>query len=372
MRRSFLMILFFLAVEDKGGIMKRIRRPGKLALIVFLVFMLHPAAWGQSNDDAQKCAETKDNPDLRIHYCTRAIQSGQLSNENLAGGFNNRGNAYADKKDYDRAIQDYNEAIRLNQRNASALYNRGNAYANKQDYDRAIQDYNEAIRLNPNYANAFNSRGFAYANKQDYDRAIQDFNEAIRLDPKNASAFNNRGNAYRNKQDYDRAIQDFNDAIRLDPKNISAYLSKGYTLVIVGRFNEAQQSFSKYIELDPKSHYAVLYLYLARARGGAKDLKELQTNADKLNLSDWPGPIVKFYMGTVTSADLLAAAKSPDTKKEREQSCEANFYIGEQALIQGDPTAAVKFFKATLATGATSFVEYQSAEAELRRLAQKQ
>ena len=37
------------------------------------------------------------------------------------------------------------------------------AYAHKGDHDRAIQDYNEAIRLNPQFASAFNNRGVAYA-----------------------------------------------------------------------------------------------------------------------------------------------------------------------------------------------------------------
>jgi lipoprotein NlpI len=69
-------------------------------------------------------------------------------------------------------------------KSAPAFNNRGLAYAAKPDYDRAITDYNEAIRLNPKFALAFHNRGFAYAAKQDYDRAIADYNEAIRLNPK--------------------------------------------------------------------------------------------------------------------------------------------------------------------------------------------
>ena len=70
------------------------------------------------------------------------------------------------------------------------------AYGDKGENDRAIADYNEAIRLDPKYAAAYNNRGNAYRDKGDTDRAIADFNEAIRLDPKLAHAYNNRGNAY--------------------------------------------------------------------------------------------------------------------------------------------------------------------------------
>ena len=65
----------------------------------------------------------------------------------------------------------------------------------KGDYDRAMADFNETIRLDPKHALAFRRRGVIYAKKGDYDRAIADYNEAIRLDPKYALALCNRGMA---------------------------------------------------------------------------------------------------------------------------------------------------------------------------------
>ena len=105
------------------------------------------------------------------------------------------------KATYDRAIADYNEAIRLDPKSALAFRNRGIAYAYKGDHDRAIADYSEAIRLDPKSALAFSHRGVSYAYKGDNDRAIVDYNEAIRLDPNNALAFCNRGRAKRNIND---------------------------------------------------------------------------------------------------------------------------------------------------------------------------
>jgi tetratricopeptide (TPR) repeat protein len=55
-----------------------------------------------------------------------------------------------------------------------------------QNYDRAINTYSEALRIDPKVATAFVNRGFAYSKNRDYDRAISDYNEAIRLDPKAA------------------------------------------------------------------------------------------------------------------------------------------------------------------------------------------
>ena len=138
-----------------------------------------------------------------------------------------QGNAAVDSGNYDRAIADFNEAIRLNPSYALALGNRGLVYAKKDSYDRAIADFDEAIRLDPKYAIAFRGRGVAYGNKGDYDRAIADFTEAIRLDPKLAPAFSNRGLAYERKGSFDRAIADYNEAIRLNPTDATSFCRRG-------------------------------------------------------------------------------------------------------------------------------------------------
>ena len=75
------------------------------------------------------------------------------------------------------------------------FFNRGLAYSNKRETDRAIADYSEAIRLNPKYSFALNNRGILYSDKRDYDKAIADYSEALRLAPNYAIALCNRGRA---------------------------------------------------------------------------------------------------------------------------------------------------------------------------------
>src|SRR5580658_9672784 len=73
-----------------------------------------------------------------------------------------KGKSCLEKKDYDAAITAFNEAIKLDNKNAEAYSERGRAYEYKGDHDQAIADYTEAIRLDPNTAKTYGRRGVAY------------------------------------------------------------------------------------------------------------------------------------------------------------------------------------------------------------------
>jgi tetratricopeptide (TPR) repeat protein len=154
-------------------------------------------------------------------------------------------------KQYDRAIADFDEAIRVDPNYAAGFSNRGVAYMKKEDYDRAIADFDEAIRVDPNYADGFSNRGLAYVEKEDYDRAITDFDEAIRIDPNYAAGFSNRGIAYLQKEDYDRAITDFDQAIRLDPQSAKAYGGRALVFHLKNDYDRAIADYGEAIKLDP-------------------------------------------------------------------------------------------------------------------------
>lgn len=95
------------------------------------------------------------------------------------------------------------------------------------EYDRAIENFNKAIKLNPKFADPYNDRGLSYKNKDFYDLPIKDYTKAIELAPDFAEAYNSRGNAYRNLGDYNQAIQDHTSAIRMNPDLAEAYNDRG-------------------------------------------------------------------------------------------------------------------------------------------------
>jgi Flp pilus assembly protein TadD len=60
-----------------------------------------------------------------------------------------RGTALMDRHDFDRAISDFSEAIRLDQKNVLAYNARGQAWRAKGELDRAILDLTKAIAISP-------------------------------------------------------------------------------------------------------------------------------------------------------------------------------------------------------------------------------
>lgn len=127
---------------------------------------------------------------------------------------------------------------------AEAYLRRGDSYSEIQDYDRAIADYDEAIRLKPDYAEAYNNRGYAYYWKYEGANAIADYSRAIELRPDYAYAYNNRGAAYLASGNPAQAIRDFDHAIQLQPDFPQAYTNRGNAYLRRGRLNLAMADFS--------------------------------------------------------------------------------------------------------------------------------
>jgi tetratricopeptide (TPR) repeat protein len=216
---------------------------------VLCVLPLHPAI---ADDRATCATTGDRELDAAIAACTRLIKSGRLAGRALAiiyferasrhGTEYYRGNMYGGKGDLDRAITDYSTAIRLDPTYAEAYFRRGNQHAAKgqteQFYidkgqagrrkrmiaycDRAIADYDQAIRLDPGNAELYRYRGLARTMRGDLDAAISDLTEAIRRDPRGIGFFVDRGRAYAKKGNLARAIADFEEALRIDPGDVDA------------------------------------------------------------------------------------------------------------------------------------------------------
>lgn len=136
------------------------------------------------------------------------------------------------------------------------LIQSGNEKARSKDYDGAIADFTEAIRLSNNLpdqlrAGPYINRGLAYSDKGDLDAGLADLNKAIKLQSNNVYAYQDRGQIYRKRNELDKAIADFTKAIKLNSKFPPAYMSRGLALLTQGKDAEADADFAKYLQMFP-------------------------------------------------------------------------------------------------------------------------
>ncbi|MBI3043668.1 MAG: tetratricopeptide repeat protein [Betaproteobacteria bacterium] len=304
------------------------------AVSAVMLLLAAGAAQGQAATDAERCASVTGNPDLAIQHCARAIESGRFSGEPLAKLHFSRGVEWAAKGDFDQAIADYDAALRLAPKFADALYNRATAWANKGDPDRAIADFDAALRLNPKDPAALGGRAVELTVKGDYTRAIADYDAALRLDPKAATAVFGRGRARFYNGDYGRAVSDLEQALKLEPNS-----------------------------------YTSLWLYLARKRGNVANADEvLDSDTRAYRGGGWPAAVIVLYLGRTDAASVTAASTDSDAKTQREQRCEANFYVAQWHLLRGEQKRALSLLKEAQGGCPKEFLEYEGTLAELRRL----
>ena len=171
--------------------------------------------------------------------------------------YNLRGSAYYDKGEYDIAISDFNDALRIGPPSGIIFHNRGNAWRGKGEYAKAIADYDQSINAGPPSAFSWQNRAISKLALGDLDGALADINEAIRLDPALPQPLTNRAVIWRAKGDLDRAIADATEAIRLAkakaPANImtppgsvliSAYTQRALAYEAKGDFDRAKLDYA--------------------------------------------------------------------------------------------------------------------------------
>jgi len=94
-----------------------------------------------------------------------------------------------------------------------AYMSRAIIYTRYRDYERAIEDYTQALELSPDLLPAFNNRGILYTALQEYEEAAADFDKVLELDPDYMAGYNNRSILYAVQGDWDNALSTLQTAL---------------------------------------------------------------------------------------------------------------------------------------------------------------
>lgn len=177
--------------------------------------------------------------------------------------------AYTDRKEWDKAVREYQEVIRLQPRAIRAWNNLGNICTLREDYPRAEECYRQVIRLRPDIAHPYNNLGSVLYRMNRLDEALKYFRAALRLRPDLAESHNNVGNIYSQKGEYEEAVKSYREALRYKPLNDSIHFNLGKVRVKQGLLEEAVAHYSEALRINPDHREARRNLdSLLRLRNG--------------------------------------------------------------------------------------------------------
>ncbi len=128
---------------------------------------------------------------------------------------------------------------------ADAYFEKGNELGKQNKYQKAIEQFDRAIKLNPNRADYYASRGHAFYYMKLYTRAIEDYTRAIDRNSSFALAYSMRGLSHTRDGHFDLALEDYNKAISLGPKEADYYKGRGYTYFHLKQYGPMCEDYQK-------------------------------------------------------------------------------------------------------------------------------
>ncbi|MCG3666292.1 tetratricopeptide repeat protein [Aliarcobacter butzleri] len=236
------------------------------------------------------------------------------------------GNNYFHQKEYEKAIEAYKEAYKINPKDSDTLNNWGNALYdlaiaknNDEDlYNQALIKYETASKLNPKDEDIFNNWGNALYdlakakddNEDLFNQAFSKYATASKLNPKDEDIFNNWGFALsdlakvkdNNEDLYNQAFRKYETASKLDPKKDFIFNNWGVALYNLAKaknndenlYIEAFEKLSKAVELGSSVYNLACFYSIRKNKKEALELlekalgnKEIKANYVENEDEDW-------------------------------------------------------------------------------------
>jgi tetratricopeptide (TPR) repeat protein len=184
---------------------------------------------------------------------------------------NNQGIRLTQKKDYQNALELFEQADHLAPRNEQILFNLGTAFLNLKRDVEAVEVFAKIIEIAPKNANAFGSLGLALNNLSKTKESFSAFRRALEIYPEDTVTLCNYANALHHAGNEVEALAIVQQAIKLPAGNFSAaYNIRGTIFFNLKKYAEAKNDFELAARLDPKSADPVNNLGVVFSREGKK------------------------------------------------------------------------------------------------------
>jgi tetratricopeptide (TPR) repeat protein len=329
-----------------------------LVAIAMVLLTTDLQAAGVADLKAASEASEKGVGDEAIRLYTQALAAGDLSADQQFAARKGRGREYSGKSLIADAFDRHDDGHRLR--------------------EDAIADFSAALGLKADDESLLIERGQDYHMNRQFDLAITDFGAALKLN-RAASTLVLRAASERAKGGYDDAIADCTAALALEAGDTGLdswdiYNERGYAEFLAARYDAAASDFGKALALGASSRaddvlwlpYQIAWLHIAHAKAGQNDAEELAKLSDRINLKQWPGTLISFFLGQIGLDDVSAPTSHGAMGRGRE--CNLSLLAGEDALGKGNGEQAQKLILRAREVCNIHTLQYLVAANELKRM----
>lgn len=168
--------------------------------------------------------------------------------------------------DQDQAIFHFKKALEIKDDYTPARNNLGNAYAEKKEWDKAIEQYKivSADLLYGTPQNPLSNLGYVYYELQEYGLSAQYFLKALDIKPDFVRALYGLAKTYMAMDRVQDAIAKLEKAVGISPDSTVLYFELAGAYALNRDYSKAMSAYHKVVELDPNSTLADRALVEAR------------------------------------------------------------------------------------------------------------
>ena len=203
----------------------------------------------------------------------------KFKSPNLIRPYNNLGQAHDKVGNYDEAIIEFQQALKINPNYFFALNNLGNIYGKQKNYEEAISYFKKAINEKSDYSPAYYNIARAYHLIGKRREAVEAYKKAILYNPYFEQAFYNLAYLSMELSSFDEAIENFNQFIKMQPNHSRAHFGLGNAMMMKGQLDLAMLEYRVSGKLD--STFALPYMNMANIQMQIKNIPAAIENYKK-------------------------------------------------------------------------------------------
>jgi|CXWL01.1.fsa_nt_gi predicted TPR repeat methyltransferase len=169
---------------------------------------------------------------------------------------NNLGNIFVERGQFERAMECYNNALKIKPDFAEAHYNLGNTLIDLGRIEDAIASYQRALKYQPDNALFYSNLGTALQDMSRYSEAELSYRKAIRINQNLSETHNNLGVVLSAQGKFEAAVESFCNAISLNHGYADAYGNMANALKCQGKLDESIACYQQQVQLAPENGFA--------------------------------------------------------------------------------------------------------------------